>query len=644
MSEHFPITITRQEPALWIERIVLFGKDNPWTILQDFKFTRGVNVIWGASTDSAKDAARGHSVGKTTLIRLIRYALGEENFGTKADQEQIRYEFRRGHIGLTLHIGGTRWSIMRYFGVSGAEKAGANRSIEELVTADVADESYSAFRHEINRCFVKAWPFPSPPDSDRDYEWAHMLGWMARDQEARHRGFHLWRDKNSEASMKAFLHEKKDPLHFVRMLLGCVSPEEFQQEKQVSDLEDRIKAEETRQQKAAVETDARRLNLESLISAFIPQEQRKDAIEFSVLKSLGTQILEHARDLARDASEMAENALRTCREKKRGLEDQITQGIVTLDMDDSKRKFPEELRVEYCPLAQSRLSECKPFQDRVARIKEEMAALVASGKIMDNGQRAEFIAKKLAINDELQHLKEDEKRLLSQVTGLSRKFIKAEAAFANYVELWKEWEELSFVSAREKPESEETLERLRLDGKRFKAHLKRKQLDNKTYPRLSRLYSELCRYVLGSAYSGEIEYPPREDNLSFSIHAFHRKNNGAAVTTLGNHLADITALLWSAAGEGCHPGFLIHDSPREADMTERIYDDYLLGVNRLADELGGENAPFQYIFSTTTKPPQQLSSLIRVNLAGYPENKLLFKKRLGKEDELQLIVNVRNPL
>ena len=636
MSE-LPITITRQEPTLWIERVVLFSKDNPWTILQDVRFKRGVNVIWGASTDSTNDAARGHSVGKTTLIRLMRYALGEDNFGTKADQEQIRYEFRRGHIGLTLHIGGMRWSVMRCFGVSGAEKAGMDLSIETLTTGDVADESYLIFRHELEKVFVKAWPFSNPPDSDRDYEWAHMLGWMTRDQEARHRSFHLWRDKNSEAIMKAFLHEKKDPLYFVRMILGCVSTEEFRLEEQISDLEDRIKANESQQQDLAIETDARRLNLESRIGVFIPQEQRKDAIEFSVLRPIGIQILEYARDKIRDASEMAEDALRVCRGKKRDLEEQIARVIVTLDLDD-KRKFPEELNEEkHCRLARIWLIDCKPFQDRVARIKEEMVSLAASGQIMNDNQRAEFVAKKLSIDDELRILKEEETRLLSHVTDLSRKFVKAEAAMENYAELWKEWEKLSLVFAKEKPESERTLERLHLDKKNFKARLNKKQLENEgKYQRLSNLYGKLCNNVLGADYGGEIEYPPKVDNLSFSIHAFHRKNNGAAVTTLGNHLADVTALLWSAAGEGCHPGFLIHDSPREADMTERIYADYLRGINRLAEELGGENAPFQYIFSTTTEPPQQLSSLIRIELAGYPENKLLFKKRLGKIDELNL--------
>lgn len=637
MVEKLPVKIKRQEPALWIERVVLFSKDNPWTVLQDFKFRRGVNVVWGASTDSADDAARGHSVGKTTLLRLMRYALGEDNFGTKADQEHIRYDFRRGHIGMTLHLGGTVWSVLRFFGVTGAELAGIDRSIEELVATSGVDESYAAFRHALEESFVLAWPFPRPPDSDRDYEWAHMLGWMARDQEARHRSFHLWRDKSSEAVMKAFLHERKDPLHFARMILGCVSPEEFRIENQIGDLDENIRELESEQQRVVLETDARRLNLESLIGAQIPPEQRSGALDFSALKEIGHAILERRRNIVLEASEMAENALRTCRDKKRSLEAQITRVLVALDVDDNKRKFPDELNKTFCDLARVPLIQCQPFQDRVNRIKEDILAFELSGQIMDKAQRSTFIAKKLEVDEELHLLNLEEKCLVAQVTDLSRKYVKAEAGLANYAELWEEWEKIALASVEDKPKDVKTLERLRSEKKRLKVRLDSRQLEDETkYQRLNSLYNALCRTILGEAYGGEIEYPPKADCFSFDIHAFHRKGNGAAVTTLGHHLADVAALVWAASGEGCHPGFLIHDSPREADMTERIYTDYLKGVHRLSEELGGEHAPFQYIFSTTTKPPQELTSVIRVELAGYPEEKLLFKRRLGKVDELAL--------
>jgi len=56
---------------------------------------------------------------------------------------------------------------------------------------------------------------------------------------------------------------------------------------------------------------------------------------------------------------------------------------------------------------------------------------------------------------------------------------------------------------------------------------------------------------------------------------------------------------------------------------------------------GNENAPFQYIVSTTTPPPEEMKPLIRLELASYPEGKLLFKKQLhgntyGRDGELAL--------
>ncbi|MFZ4395624.1 MAG: hypothetical protein ACOYOU_08345, partial [Kiritimatiellia bacterium] len=590
MTDKIPLTIKRPEPALWIERVVLYSTDNPrWTILQDYTFRRGVNVIWGESTAAAADAAKGHSVGKTTLVRLIRYAMGEETYATEEDEKQIQYEFRRGYIGMTVHVGTNVWSLVRSIGVNGVQWARVGVSLEELIAAKNTDDSYQDFLTALNESNTKKWPFPAPPGSDRIYEWPHLLGWMARDQEARHRCFYVWRDKTSEAKMKAFRFEKKDPLHFVRMILGCIDDKEYKAEAALNNLDEVISTRQKKEQAAKDEKDAQRVYLENQIAAHIPQEERQDLVDFFALKDIGTRYLDGKAAIAAEAHAMAEEALRTCRARKRQLDDQVREVTDALNLDVKNRVLPDSLNVAFCPLTKDPLSKCHLFQEYVNRIRQEILSYEISGQSMDVEQRREFIEKKMECDTELAELRKQELKLTTNVSNLSKKAIAAGAALQNFGDLWNSWETLSLQSAAiHEPHDENSLPSLRKDRERLKAALDKRQFDSEVkHMELGDLYRALCQNILGRDYSGAVEYPPKAD-LAFNIHAFNRKANGAAITTLGSHLADVTALLWAANGEGCHPGLLIHDSPREADMTDHLYAVYLQGMHRLAERTGGE--------------------------------------------------------
>ena len=641
MLDKISLIIKRQEPALWIERVVLYSSDYPtWTILQDYSFRRGVNVIWGESTAAAADAAKGHSVGKTTLVRLIRYALGEETYATEEDEKQIQYEFKRGYIGMTVHVGSDVWSLVRSIGVNGAHWARVGVTLEELIAGRNTDDSYQDFLAALAEHNTKKWPFSAPPASTWNYEWPHMLGWMARDQEARHRCFHIWRDKTSEAKMKAFLHEKADPLHFVRMILGCIDEKEYKANSELGSLDEVIKTRQKKEDAARDERNAQRVYLENQIAAHIPQEERQDLVEFYALKDIGTKHLESKLSIATGAYEYAEEALRVCRARTRQLDDQVRVVTDRLNLDKAGRELPDSTKASFCPLTKDPLSKCTLFQEYIAKMEEEIISRKLAGQTMDEGERRAFAEKQMSFDTELAELRKNEQGLAEQVAGLSRKAIAAAADLKNFVDQWNAWEALSLQSqATNAPHDEKSLAAMRKKREGLNAHLQKLQHDSEPkHQQLGELYSSLCQNILGHNYTGAVAYPPTAD-LAFNIHAFNRKAKGGAITTLGCHLADVTALLWAANGEGCHPGLLIHDSPREADMTDELYAIYLKGMHQLAEQTGGEAAPFQYIFSTTTRPPDELKPVIRVHLAGHPENKLLFKRRLGKADELPLTVS-----
>jgi hypothetical protein len=131
--------------------------------------------------------------------------------------------------------------------------------------------------------------------------------------------------------------------------------------------------------------------------------------------------------------------------------------------------------------------------------------------------------------------------------------------------------------------------------------------------------------VLGSDASVSLEQ--RIDFVRVCIERSGERNS-AAMRTVGVLAFDLAAMLCSCEGQGWHPRLLIHDSPREADLSPDIYRKFfLLAVERLEAAYGDAEPGFQYIVTTTEAPPpqcQQAPWLIDPILdASTPEGRLL---------------------
>lgn len=82
---------------------------------------------------------------------------------------------------------------------------------------------------------------------------------------------------------------------------------------------------------------------------------------------------------------------------------------------------------------------------------------------------------------------------------------------------------------------------------------------------------------------------------------------GEAYRVLEVLLGDIAAMLSWCLGIGHFPSFIVHDCPREADMSAMLYEQLLNVLYELEQDLTIE-PPFQYIVTTTTPPPLALQS------------------------------------
>jgi hypothetical protein len=110
---------------------------------------------------------------------------------------------------------------------------------------------------------------------------------------------------------------------------------------------------------------------------------------------------------------------------------------------------------------------------------------------------------------------------------------------------------------------------------------------------------------------------------------------GEAYQVLEVLLGDVTCLLDAATSiESNHPGFLVHDCPREADMSALLYKNFLKMVLDADTQLASaDGIPFQYIVTTTSAPPVELTihPYLILELQPGQEAALLFKRKLKVE-------------
>jgi hypothetical protein len=103
----------------------------------------------------------------------------------------------------------------------------------------------------------------------------------------------------------------------------------------------------------------------------------------------------------------------------------------------------------------------------------------------------------------------------------------------------------------------------------------------------------------------------------------------AAIDSLKVLAFDLAVLLLSIEGRTNLPAFLVHDSPREADLGLQPYHRLFELVRHIEEQLG-ERPLFQYIVTTTTRPPAYLrcDPWLRLTLRGGPPEQRLLRRDL----------------
>src|SRR5262249_54935107 len=81
--------------------------------IRNIEFRRGLNVINTKVTQDTESTAFGHNVGKTLLVRMIRYALGDEQYASQRIRGRIRERISEGTVIAIVRVKGSTWCVAR---------------------------------------------------------------------------------------------------------------------------------------------------------------------------------------------------------------------------------------------------------------------------------------------------------------------------------------------------------------------------------------------------------------------------------------------------------------------------------------------------------------------------------------------------
>jgi hypothetical protein len=642
----------RLEPAFWVRRICVLEelKAGAEHVVRNIELRRGFNIIWAPTRQPEdgnalfKSGVAGHTAGKSTLCRLIRYVLGEHSFATDKTRKRIREKFPDGWVVAEVVVAGAAWGVARPFGVGAHPFCISEGTLEQALDGG-GRLPYQAFLDDMADAVLGGLPTRAFPSSGASLRWEHILPWLSRDQECRFADFLEWRHSSSGADAPSLSVE--DRQFVLRSVLGLITDEERQEQQTNARLLTKRKEAAEQQpllsHQAAIDhgrvrallgieldppgsglfgsqartvLERRTVDLEGRVSALTASDRRTD------LQVTLEQAITVEANARRDVDDTD-----TRLTAERAAVDQLTAGaagdgqaalLAELPPPSGYCSVPMSLaRERDCPLAVSR-----PI-DFAARRSDRTAAqelvdhqkIVASIEVLAETKRQAHAQAKAATSearrtfftantsyDEQRGLLLEERARLAQVERLVRD---AEQAWNQSTEHAEAVKELG----RAIDASQDRQDQIRRAGR-------------EALERFSATFDYVVRAIIGDEVVALVDTSGRSLSL---VVDHHGERESAALETVKLLAFDLAALTESVQGRGSFPRFLVHDGPREADMAPDIYERLFLYARQLERCFDGEPS-FQYILTTTTSPPSDflVEPWLRLRLSGEPaEERLL---------------------
>jgi hypothetical protein len=621
----------RSTPMIFLRELVLLETVMPFKPIRSIPFHPGLNIVWAdPKTDSAKKGGSrlaGHSAGKSTFCRIIRWLLGESRYGKQELQDAIGTEFRMGVAALHLEIEGECWVVGRPFWNSKEHWAVRAGSITAALAAGVPEKhDLPDFLEALQRVTIGPLVRHHLPGETDKLVHTDLLAWLTRDQNCALQTVEAWRDTPSPVSKNIASKESRHIL--MRLVLDLLDDEEWKEMVTCAGLESSKAAENKRKPdleasavasceplRFIVPKDGKSLHGEMLIMKAEAQVKRRteklEALQ-GELAALNLSDAEEAHTGALTAKAKKEQEIASTKRALRGLEKRIGErnGEVLLAaqrrMDQSRGMPPG-----YCARKISEIEGlCEHYRETPTQLATHQLEAEIQ-KVRDHLQeQADEAGEALAQHEAELPFLEERQKSLNHALEQARKLAEAkqtetathaaEIKTANtIISLAREAFEVSEHSTAE-------IKALTKDIK--KSNDRQIAIRKRLFPdriEFGRFFENVARYLMGEETSGYVEF---DGPGLLALHAKTRTTlSSAAIDALTVIAFDLAAMFWSASGRGHHPRFLIHDSPRVADMSPVPYA-AIFEVAHEAGKLGSGLPNFQYIITTTESPPDNLKT------------------------------------
>lgn len=642
------------EPRLWVRRLRLwhdFADDDPERG-RNIPFRRGLNIVSSPAGPTAAQFSTGHAAGKTLLCRQIRYCLGEDTFADPEDTAAIRTRFPNGGVGAEVRLCGETWVVRRAFASRADDRALQAESLEAL-TNDILRGTFGTFREAIEAvAFTDAHRELLKEFSDIEVPWQYVLAWLTRDQECRLDGLTHWRHPESSSHSQVRKAAAETRLNVLRIAIGLYSKHSNTIRKQMAEASQAADTAESEARQADERFKALRQNLATVLqreegSIWPPPPPPPDVTLYDeqAARELHVRSLEAAVDQrlrsttaieTTAAQKVDEQALGAAQAELAEIEQRIT------DLGDEIKLGKEQLELvstdsakAWAALRQAKHPTC-PYDD--TPLDFEKAKFVcplpklpdpdAARKLaQDSDEHQKKVADEVASKtDKLAKLKGQRAGLNTRITNLDHAVKAHQLAITRATQesqaAWAAKGTLrDFVAAVKDLEEARAAERTAKVAEKAIAEQKNGHLSRYSTSEITKWFDALVKQIVAKEAKGEVTL----DGQGLHAHIQWRGlRRSVALNSLRLVLFDLAALLCAVEGTSSAPAFLLHDSPREGDLDTWTYARLFETVLSLGNE--EETAPFQYIVTTTTEPPEgDVRERVRVELSARTDETRFFR-------------------
>lgn len=627
-------------PRLWVETLWLLDSLTAEQPLREIPLSLGLNLIVSPPrTDSP-----GHGVGKTAFCQLLRFVLDDPLWSegaTLRDELLQDKELKEGAVAARVHIGGEIWTVLKPWRHQKHYRASRTASWQQLATGEVENE-FSGYQGALRQHLVEILPVQTLPGSKQPIEWYQILAWCSRDQNARYQSHFQWRAEGVGFSQPA-----KSPLALMQIVLGLVHDADTLRElersaKEVDELKTKLQGlredparllkhvrrqlnrqlgtsdaipfrqdglyehpnliaiarqrhKAYQQEQQAIDAERRRLAAErqSFVEKRAPLKSRIDLVKNEIAQhdALIAGDRQKVEELRNEASSLQQSLPTKCESGNRLLRDchYVIERIEQTQIDREQRvnkhqRSKESLELDVAGL-RARLNE---LEAEVAPIDAQLAEIDQSAAELDT-RHAQSLSAGQLLSDAI----DDYDHYESVLSGQAQWKVIAEAE--------------SKLDAAQK-----RIARLRLKSE------KEREVTRGRRWAISATMQSVARSLPSFSW-GVFNDSEQHRNRPFQMGPMHSTTFGVLEILSG----DIACLLDSASEHSFHPGFLLHDSPREAEMSEALFWALL---NRVPSQ---PSEQFQYIVTTSTKPDDDFMEFVRLDLASDRDSGMLLRRRIG---------------